>query len=342
MSGFLPQHVVDQLDASPDGKPPERVKVLRDAAIFSGEAADFPQAFPDFVGQEEAKEQIMVFIASAIARETRLDHTLLAAGQHGIGKTTLAHLIAYQMGVGLVVTTGKGLSAEEFRLLVMPLKDGDIVFVDEFHMAFDGGRNKGDWLLPWMLGSGLKTMRGIEQTPDVTLIAATTDVGRAPETLLSRFMNTPTLSAYTATEGALLVGNLARRMAIDVEEELWPAIARAADCNPRAIRKILTKVRDLQYARPHSHPNLEQALTYAGVTADGLTVLARNILILLATKRNLSASAETLAGELGEPGSLRQHENALFRRGLIEITGQGRRLTDAGLRRAHEAFREVR
>jgi len=340
--GFLPQHTRDAIDAMATGKAPERVTPRRGEAIFTGEASDYPRAWTDLIGQSAAKEQLSVKIASAIARETRLDHTALLAGEHGIGKTTIAHMLAYHMGVGLITTTGKGLTAEEFRTLVMSCEDHDIVFVDEFHMLFAGGKNKGDWLLPWMLGGGLKTMRGVEKTPDVTLVVATTDAGKAPETLLSRFMSTPDLEPYSAAEGAQLAGNLASRMDVDLAPDYWDEVARAADRNPRAIRKILSQVRDLQHAWPETHPNLPKALEYAGRAEDGLTTLARNMLIVLASKPKHTLSAESLAGELGEPGPLRYHEQVLQRRGLIEISGQGRTLTSDGVRRAFAAFEEVR
>lgn len=341
--GFLPQEAVDQIEAWRGGHAvaSERVKPRRGEEIFTGEAADYPRTFRDFVGQDPAKEQLTVKIASAIAREARLDHALFATGEHGIGKTTLAHLVAYQMGVGLIVTAGKGLSAEEFRTLAMSCEDRDVVFVDEFHMVFDGGKNRADWLLPWMLGGGLKTARGVEKTPDVTLMAATTDPSKAPETLLSRFVNTPEFGAYTAEEGASLVGNLANRLNVDLDPDPWDDVARAANNNPRTIRNILTHVRDLSHAWPETHPNLAKAITYAGMTPDGLTRTARNMLIVLYVKPSRTASIDTLAGELGEPGSLRYHERLLTARGLLEITGQGRRLTPKGAHRALQAFEEV-
>lgn len=340
--GWLPQEIVDEVEEyRANGRVASKREPLRGEAIFTGEATDYPRTFRDFVGQEAAKEQLTVKIASAVAREARLDHTLFAAGEHGIGKTTLAHLVAYQMGVGLVVTAGKGLTADEFRTLATSCQDRDIVFVDEFHMMFEGNKTKADWLLPWMLGGGLKTSRGVQQTPNITLMAATTDPGKAPETLLSRFVNTPEFEAYTPAEGASLVGNLANRLDVDLGPDPWDDVARAASNNPRMVRKILMHVRDLSHAWPETHPNLERAFTYAGVTPDGLTTLARNMLIVLMTKPKHTLGLDSLAAVLGEPGSMRYHEQLLLRRGLIEIVSQGRRLTEPGARRARQAFEEM-
>jgi Holliday junction DNA helicase RuvB len=337
--GFLSQERVDEIEAALAGTSvPSSTKVLRGAEMFVGEATDYPRSLADFVGQEAAKEQLEVVIASARARGARLDHTLFAAGEPGIGKTTLAYLATYLMGVGIAPTTGKGLNVNGFRDLVMACEDGDVVFVDEVHLAVEGNRTRSDWLLPWMLGNGLNTGRGVQKTPDVTLLAATTDAGKLPMTMLSRFMNTPELAGYTPAEGARLVANLAPRVGVELDEKWLGPVAQAADNNPRTIRKVLFKIRDLYQVRPEGHPNLDKALTYAGVTADGLTNTARDILIVLASKPDHTCSIESLGHELGEPGPLAHHERTLLRRGYVEVTGRGRHLTRSGLARAMEVF----
>src|ERR1044072_3301792 len=117
--GFMPQHLADRAEALMGGAAPRRVEPLRGEEIFTGEAADYPRTFEGFFGQVEAVEMLQTKILAAKARNARLDHTLFACGEQGVGKTTLAHVVAYLMGAGLIVTTGKGLSAEEFRTLVM-------------------------------------------------------------------------------------------------------------------------------------------------------------------------------------------------------------------------------
>lgn len=324
---------LDQLDDILRGQLDKIAKPKRGLDIFAG--TDYPRDWAGFIGQESAKEQLQVAVASAKARNVRLDHALLSSGQHGVGKTTLATLLAYAAGVGLVQAAGP-MTQDEFSELVLDMEDRDILFIDELHKMVAGNRTRADWLLPWMTEGKLYTKRGAKPTPDVTLVGATTDEGVLPDTLLSRFMLTPDLTAYTAAEAALIAENLAVRMDVQIRDRVVAeCIATAADGNPRMMRKILSAIRDLQHRWPESHPNLAKAYAYAGVSADGLTLVARDMLLVLATSLDFTASIETIASRLNEPGPLKHHERQLLQRGLINITGRGRKLTDAGLRRAH-------
>lgn len=311
----------------------------RGEEIFEG--TDYPRTWEGFIGQQSAKEQLRVAAASARARSARMDHTLLASGLHGIGKSTLATLLAYQAGVGLVRATGPMAQAEA-RQLMVAMDDRDVLFIDEVHMLVAGNKNKADWLLPFMTEGVLYTPLGAERMPEVTIVAATTDVGKLPQTLISRFMIQPTLVPYTDAEGRLIATNLATRMQLDgLDDAKFSAIARASDNNPRVMRQILTQVRDLAFAYPDTVPNLEKALEWAGVSEDGLTKISREILLLLRAASNFTSSSDSLKAMLGEPGPIHHHEQQLLRRGLIEITGRGRRLTDAGALRAREEIRAL-
>jgi Holliday junction DNA helicase RuvB len=296
--------------------------------IFEG--TDYPREWSGFVGQDDAKEQLQIQIASAKARNARLEHTLFASGTHGIGKSTLAALLAHKAGVGIQETTGP-LDVDDARRLIKPMKDGDILFIDEAHNL---GR-KGEWLLPFMTSGKLYTSSGAIETPNITVVAATTDRGRLPQTILSRFMVQPDLVPYTPDEGARIAANLAGRLGVTLPRgKTAERIAVAADYNPRAMRQILTGVRDLQFARPETHPNLEKAFEWAGVSGDGLTTLAREFLIILLTAKDHTASIESIKAQLGEPGPLKHEEQVLLKRSLITITGRGRQLTDMGRTRA--------
>jgi len=336
---FLSQALAERADAIMNGDDvPGGADIRRGEDIFTGEAADYPRDWAGFIGQRRAKEELRVKIIEAQVTGNRLEHILLEAGEGGVGKTTLAHMIPYMLGVALVVTAAP-IGPDEFYELVKDLDDRDCVFVDEVHLIVKGGQNKADWLLPWMLGGKIKTSMGLKSTPDVTLIAATTEAGKLPETLHGRFMTTPELEGYDlTTEAPLIVRNMATRLSVELDEQWWMPVARAADSNPRAIRKILTQVRALSRVpeTAETHPNLERALAYAGRSADGLTKTAWNMLMVLALKSNRRASIATIGQELGEPGTLRHHEKLLLQRGLVEIHGQGRFLTDAGLQRVRE------
>lgn len=312
----------------------------RGDAIFEG--TDYPRTWDGFVGQEKAIEQLRVAVGSAKARGVRLDHTLIASGIAGVGKSTLATLVAAQMEAGLLQATGPMQVGEALQLLEA-CQDGDLLFIDEIHLLVAGNKNRADWILPYMTEGKLYTSGGARKMPDVTIIGATTDVGKLPQTLISRFMVQPTLEPYTDEEGAAIVTNLVERMAVEpVNAAACLSIATAADCNPRVMRQILTQVRDLFFAYPDTHPNLSKAFEWAGVSADGLTSISRQILMQLLMASNNTMSQDSIKATLGEPGPLHHHEQQLLRRGLIEVTPRGRTLTEPGSRRAREEISRLR
>lgn len=328
----LPHAVEERLrnrKMNPTGPTPKRGH-----KIFEG--TDYPRDWAGFIGQEQAKEQLQAAVASAIHRVTRLDHTLLASGLHGIGKTTLAYIIANKAGVGITSVSGP-LSVDEARTVLMCMQDRDILFWDEFHLAVAGNKSRADWLLPFLTDSELMTANGAEKMPNVTVVGATTDGGKLPQTILSRFMVRPKLLAYTEEQAVKIVRNLSDRMgiAIDPDEEL--PIAKAANHNPRDMRMILTAVRDVAYTGNY---NLDKALQWAGVTYDGIDTVGQDILLVLLASTNHTASMESLQAQLGEPGPLKHHEQRLMQKGFLTVTGRGRVLTDEGVERATALLEE--
>jgi holliday junction DNA helicase RuvB len=308
---------------------PNAPQPKRGEEIFAG--TDYPMTFDGFVGQDLAVEQLQICIHSAKARGTRLDHTLLASGAHGIGKTTLAQIIAYELGAGFVAISGP-VSVDDARTILMGMQDGDVLFWDEFHLAVAGNKNRADWLLPFLTDRELLTKRGTEQMPDVTVLAATTDVGRLPQTIISRFMIRPRLSYYSLEEATKICAQLTGRMKVRISSETaLTRIARAANHNPREMRMILTAVRDLAMVGP---VNLDKAFEWAGLTYDGLSTECQEILLILLGSTAYTASLETIQAALGEPGPLKHHEQAMIQKGLITIGGRGRTLTDLGVERA--------
>ena len=281
-----------------------------------------------------AVAQLRTAVQSAVMREDRLDHVLLASGAHGIGKTTLAQIVAAQMGTGMVAVSGP-LTIDEARLVMRDMRDGDILFWDEFHLAVAGNRNRADWLLPMLTDHVLLSKNGPEPMPDITVIAATTDVGKLPQTIISRFMLRPILEYYTDEEGAQIAGNLAGRMRVRVSDVILPKIARAADNNPRDMRMVLTAIRDLAVTSD-GVVKFQTALKWAGLTKDGLTRLAQDVMLVLLDSNDYTASLETIQAALGEPGPLRHTEQALIQKGYLTITSRGRKLTERGLGRALE------
>lgn len=326
----------------PQAKKAEQNRARRGEAIFAG--TDYPRTWDGFVGQADAVAHLRAHLDSCRERDAvRLDHILLASGLHGIGKTTLAKLIAANTKTlvtpdgstpALIEVSGP-VEVGEARAIFVELDDGDILFWDEIHLAVSGGKAKAEWLLPYLTDGVLMTATGAEEMPNVTIVGATTDLGRLPQTIISRFMVRPHLTHYTEVEALQLVGNLARRMGVWIPDDMAPAIAEAANRNPRNMRAILTAVRDLPPGREH---DLDLALKWSGFARDGLSTVAVEMLLVLLATSNHTASIDTIQAQLGEPGTLRHHEQTLLQRGYVNITGRGRVLTEAGKARAIEAL----
>ncbi len=310
-----------------------RLRPKRGTEIVAG--TDYPTTWEGFIGQTSAVEQLKASTSSALHRNERLDHILLASGAHGIGKTTLAQIIAIQLGTGFISVSG-ALNVDDARSIIGSMQDGDVLFWDEFHLAVTGNKSRADWLLPMLTDHVLLTKQGTEPMPDITVIAATTDVGKLPQTIISRFMIRPRLDYYTDTEGVLICKNLSERMQVRIvgNENAFSRMATAASNNPRTMRQILTAVRDIAISQ--KRVDLEKAFEWAGVTHDGLSNECVDMLMVLVASPNFTASLETIQASLGEPGPLRHHEQTLIQKGFIQITGRGRQLTDAGVRRASE------
>lgn len=304
--------------------------------IFTG--GDYPREWSEIIGQERAKERLQAAILSARMRAARLDHTLLASGLHGVGKTTLAKLTAYQMKAGYIEVSGV-VSVDEMRTILHGMQDHDIVFWDEVHLAIAGGASKAGWVLPWLTDGGLMTARGFEPMPDVTLIAATTDAQRLTQAFLSRFMVQPVLEQYSPGNARLIARSLAERMGLgDLPDDLAGAVASASNGNPRDMRALLIALRDTNLSR--GAYDLDVALTWIGVSEDGLSVLAQEYMLALGVMCEGKAGEKTIASQLGEPGPLRHTEQLLAQKGYLTIEPDGRTMTELGMTRVERILRD--
>ena len=172
---------------------------------------EYPTTWKGVIGQEQAKAQLMTAARSAKKRGVAMPHTLLASGQQGIGKTTLALLVAKEMGTTLHVASGRFTLADA-RMAFAELNDGDLLFLDEIHRIVQGGKANAEWLLHYMQDGKLVLPSGVEDCPDVTILGATTDSGRLPETVLDRFKVRPVLTGYTEDEAAKIAQGMAKRI----------------------------------------------------------------------------------------------------------------------------------
>jgi holliday junction DNA helicase RuvB len=303
----------------------------------------YPTDWDGFIGQAPVKRQLRVAATSARMRGAAMSHVLLASGEAGCGKTTLALLTATELGTKMQAVSGR-IDLNDARIVLAGLQDGDVLFIDEFHTLFSRGKSNAEWLLHLLQDGVLMGPHGPEEQPDITVIAATTDAGKLPDTFLTRFKLQPVIEPYdddSATRIAIQMGaqTLLRPLP-------WPsidnfhAIARAGNNNPRTIGSILSNLRDITLVEPHTFNeatqayDLTEALEWLGLSPDGLTKQARAYLQIMLTEFGGQAGERALSDRLNEPGGVRHIERLLLSRGYIARTRSGRVLTKDGILRA--------
>lgn len=318
----------------------KRVQPKRGEEIFAG--TDYPPDWESFVGQEMAVTQLKAAVRSAAIRNTNLNHILLASGLHGIGKTTLAKLIAFHAGVGLVEVSGK-ISVDEIRPVLKTMEDGDILFIDEIHQLVQGGKGGAEWLLHLLQDGVLMTARGAEQMPKVTVVAATTDEQKLPQTILSRFFCKPILEEYNETEAALIARGMCVRMGFDGVLLPTPnrgtlhALARASNNSPREMKGLISVVLDAalgglcRYTADGAY-DLAVPLKMVGLTFDGLNRLAQEYLLALYGFEG-RAGSDSLMKALKQTVVPKHTEELLTARNYVVVRSRGRELTDLGYER---------
>lgn len=306
--------------------------------------ADYVLRWGDFIGQGKAVDQIKVAARAACARGERLPHLLLASGLHGIGKTNLGLLAAKEVDAEVHEMTGK-VDSDTARIRLSHMEDGDCLFIDEIHRLVHGGKANAEWLLHLLHDGMIIGPKGPEEQPDITIIGTTTDVGRLPDTIISRFPLRPELRAYTREEAeSIVIGHFVRTFPDDaplMSGRNVSDLARAADHNPRTIRQIIAALLDLWQVRPEEtyvgdEFVLERAFEWVGVLPDGLTRTAARYLVVLLDEYDGRAGERAMKERLQEPGGLASTERLLVNRGLVAFTKSGRALTGAGINRAKE------
>lgn len=310
----------------------------------------FPDSWNEFIGQKQAKRQLMVAAASARKRGSTCEHVLLKAGAPGVGKTTLGLLMAAELGSSMQVVSGK-INAAQARILLSDMKDGDVLFYDEIHTAVAGGKAAAEsWLLHLLENGVIMGPTGPEEQPKITVIGATTDAGRLPENILSRFSVVPDLVEYDENDAAMIAIGMAVRIfgeeGLDVPSvDVIHQVVRAANRNPRTIRTVLINLRDLAIVEGEGIENgdydLSEPLQWIGLTADGLTKQAQEYLIALKRDFGGVAGLTALKDRLREPGGLGYTERLLMDKGYVGMAGNGRTLTAAGIKRAKQLEQEV-
>lgn len=305
------------------------------------DAALRPKSLEEFVGQRAARDNLRVFIDAARQRGDALDHVLFF-GPPGLGKTTLAQIIAREMGVGFRATSGPVIAKSgDLAALLTNLEDGDVLFIDEIHRLNPAVEEvlypaMEDRALDLMIGEGPSARSVRIDLPRFTLVGATTRQGLLTTPLRDRFGIPVRLQFYTVEELERVVTRAANLLDLHVAADGAREIARRARGTPRIAGRLLRRVRDFANvagAETVDARTADAALTRLEVDALGLDNMDRRYLTMIAdVYRGGPVGVETLAAGLSEPRDTIEEviEPYLIQIGMIARTARGRCLNAAG------------
>jgi len=305
------------------------------------DAALRPKTLDEFVGQKAARENLRVFISAAKARGDALDHVLFF-GPPGLGKTTLAQIIAREMGVGFRATSGPVIAKSgDLAALLTNLEDGDVLFIDEIHRLQPAVEEvlypaMEDRALDLMIGEGPSARSVRIDLPRFTLVGATTRQGLLTTPLRDRFGIPVRLAFYTVDELEKVVTRAANLLDLHVAPDGAQEIARRARGTPRIAGRLLRRVRDFANVAGRATVDADAAdaaLTRLEVDKLGLDAMDRRYLTMIADiYRGGPVGVETLAAGLSEPRDTIEEviEPYLIQLGLVARTARGRCLNASG------------
>lgn len=298
-----------------------------------------PQKFEDFPGQTDVKEKIKVFLQAAKNRQEPLDHTLLF-GPPGLGKTTLAQIIAHELNVEIKITSAPAIDKKgDLAAILTSLKPYSILFIDEIHRLHTSIEEylytaMEDYYIDIVTGEGLGAMSMKFQLAPFTLIGATTRAGLLDNPFRDRFGIQERLQFYDKDSLQQILIRSAKLLDLEMDPEGAEEIARRARGTPRVANRLLKRVRD--YAQVKGDGTVTKkialyALDQLGVDKHGLDDMDRRILKLMSEKyEGGPVGIETMAAALGEDRETLEevYEPFLIQEGLIQKTPRGRTLTN--------------
>lgn len=298
-----------------------------------------PLTLEEYIGQEKAKQNLRVYIEAAKQRQESLDHVLFY-GPPGLGKTTLAGIIAHEMGVHMKVTSGPAIGKPgEMAAILSNLQEGDLLFVDEIHRLNRQVEEvlypaMEDYAIDIMVGKGA-TARSIRlDLPKFTLVGATTRAGLLSAPLRDRFGVVHHLEFYNAEELRTIIEHSAGKLGVEIDVKGATELAKRSRGTPRLANRLLKRVRDFAQVRYDGRINQEVAsfaLDLLEVDKMGLDQNDRNILLTVMEKfQGGPVGLDTLAAAIGEDsGTIEDvYEPYLVKNGFLNRTPKGRVATE--------------
>lgn len=298
-----------------------------------------PKTLKEYVGQEDIKENLKIFITAAKKRNEPIEHVLLY-GPPGLGKTTLAHIIAKETGANLRITSGPALErAGDLAAILTNLEAGDILFIDEIHRLSKVVEEvlypaMEDFALDIVIGKGpaAKTLR--LDLPHFTIIGATTRISLLSSPLRDRFGNTYRLNFYEPADIKKIIDRSAKILKVDIEEAAAHSLAQRARRTPRVANRLLKRARDFAQVKHNGKITADiaqQALEMLGIDAMGLDQVDRRLLETIIHKFaggpvGLNSLSAAISEEMDTIEDV--YEPYLLQLGFIARTARGRVATD--------------
>ena len=300
-----------------------------------------PLLFEDFPGQYQVKERLKVFLSACKKRGESLDHCLFS-GPPGLGKTTLAKIIAHHLGVEFRSTTGPAIRRKgDLAALLTTIKKGTVLFIDEIHRLVKDVEEylysaMEDFYIDVMTGEGLGAQSVRFQLPPFTLVGATTKVGLLKAPFRDRFGIIERLIYYDDTSLKKIIQRSSQLLNMKISEDGAEVIALRSRGTPRVANRLLRRVRDYMQVKNYKQLDADiarEGLSYLGVDARGLTYMDGRILKLIQKEfKGGPIGIDALASSLNEDSSTLEdvYEPFLVQQGLIQRTPKGRILTAGG------------